>query len=70
MRNDGCTWLHGGLFFIRNLIFFLQQKLVIIVLKLQLCDLGWKISRGSGLKVNNKVCNAQHNVGLVLVFSG
>jgi hypothetical protein len=32
MRNDGCAWLHGGVVFVSKFDYFLQQKLVIIVL--------------------------------------
>jgi hypothetical protein len=70
MRNDGCTWLHEGVVFVSKFDFFIQQELVIIILKLQLRDWGLQVCRGLGLKSNNKICNLWHNVGFILIFSG
>jgi hypothetical protein len=70
MKIDGCTRLHGGLFLFQNSIVFFQQKLVIIVLKLQLHDWGSEVYRRLGLEANNKICNVRHNVGLIVIFSG
>ncbi len=41
IEGDGCAWLCGVFFFFFKFDFFLQQKLVIIVLELQLCDWGF-----------------------------
>jgi len=35
MKNDGCAWLHAKVIFVLKFNYFLQQKLVIIILKLQ-----------------------------------
>jgi hypothetical protein len=39
------TW---GVVFVLKFDYFLQQKLVIIVLELQSCDWGWKSLKGWG----------------------
>jgi hypothetical protein len=59
-----------GVSFVSEFNYFFQQKLIIIVLELQLHDWDLEICRGLGLQVNNKICNVWHNVGLVLVFHG
>jgi len=43
--------------------------LVITVLKLQLCDWRWEVSKRLRLETNNKICNVRQNVGLVMVFN-
>jgi hypothetical protein len=54
-----------GNYFCFGIQFFFQQKLVVIVLKLQSHDWGREISRRLGLEINNKICN----VSLVMVFN-
>jgi hypothetical protein len=55
--------------FVLEFDYFLQQKLMIIVLKLQSHDWGWEISRRLGLKLNNNIYNVRHNLGFTMVFS-
>jgi hypothetical protein len=66
MNAHGCM----GVVFVSKFDFFLQQKLIIIVLELQSHDWEREIFRGLGLKANNKIYNVQHNIGLILVFNG
>jgi hypothetical protein len=43
--------------------------LVITVLKLQLRDWRWEVSKGLGLETNSKIHIVRQNVGLVMVFN-
>jgi len=59
-----------GVSFVSEFNYFFQQKLIIIVLELQLHDWDLEICRGLGLQINNKICNVRQNVGLILIFNG
>jgi hypothetical protein len=38
MNNDVCAWLHVGVIFVSKFDYFIQQKMIFIILKLQLRD--------------------------------